>query len=136
MPLAPRVQTEPSRKTRSSTSSREGKAAKRARERELMPVGPSKPPPSGKYPQLDWATVEDDVVHAADVAGKITQSQLGSNGFYSMTVYVPESYAHAVLDAALAQKGCMAYIRIYTVPIKLFVDAMMEDEDGSNQPES
>lgn len=127
--LAPRPGTgrAPSDSNRSTVKSAEGQAAKKARQRlEGVAVG-TVAKPFTKYPQLDWSTIENDVELISEFAGRISQSQMGTNGFYSTTMYVPKAYAHAVLEAALAQEGGMMYIRMYKVPITPFLQKMYDD---------
>lgn len=72
------------------------------------------------YPSLDWEDVADEVVHVTDISGKVTQSQMGAGGYYTMNVAIPMSYIHAAVDAALASQDGMLYIRIYKAPLELF----------------
>lgn len=131
MSLAPRHRA-PSDKNRTTVKSAAGKATQRARNKangvgsHSGSSGTAKP--ITQYPYLDWSEVVDDVVHVSDIAGRITQSQMGANGLYSVTMYVPKSYAHSVLDAALAQESGLMYIRLYHAPLYLF-DPVESDPD-------
>lgn len=126
MPLAPR-QRSSAESGRGSNNSAAGQAAKRKRTREAngttnnKSVGVSQR--MADYPGLDWATVENDVVHVTDIAGKVTQSQMGAGGYYTMNCAIPMSYIHEAIEAALASQQGMLYIRFYTVPIELFLEA-------------
>ena len=82
------------------------------------------------YPCIDWATVQDEVKHVTDISGKVTQSQMGAGGYYTMNVAIPMSYIHAAVDAALASQQGMLYIRIYTVPLDLFLE---DDDEGEGE---
>jgi hypothetical protein len=128
MALAPRNNPADKGGNRSSVKSAAGKAAQRARN------GTSSGSSGGakrvqQYPSLDWTEVEDDVEHVVDLAMKVTQAQLGANGYFIMQCAIPASYAHAAIDAAMASNDAMLYVRMYRVSIDKFLEAMQEDED-------
>lgn len=133
MALAPKApRNEPSNKggNRSSVKSAEGKAAQRARNKEATGTqsGSSGAGKSiSKYPALNWEEVEQDVRHVADFSAKITQAQLGSFGYFNMGMNLPESYAHAAIDAAMASRDAMVYIRVYQVPIDMFIERLQQE---------
>lgn len=120
---------------RSSVKGSEGKKAQRDARREAVSVGVGSSGAGksvGKYPSLDWATVEDDVVHVCDLEGKITQAQATSFGYFSMGMHLPMAAAHAALDATIASQGGMVYVRVYTVPMELYI-AKMEEMQQAEQ---
>lgn len=121
------------RPNQSSVASAEGKAAQRQRNKEAGykrtssgSTGTAKA--ISTYPQLDWSDVEDEVEHVADVAGKISQSQVGASGYMTVNISVPLAYAHALLDAHMASRTAMCYIRIYGVDQSLFFSDDDEDQ--------
>ncbi len=136
MPLAPRTPSDAGGK-RSSVKSAEGKATQRARAREAAKTsGEKQLTKSGSsgaakkmadYPSLDWEEVASDVIHITDLSAKVTQSQLGAHGYYTMLMAIPQAYAHAALDAAFASTDAMLYIRVYKVPIEAFLEKMQRE---------
>ena len=138
MPLAPRTPSDAGGK-RSSVKSAEGKANQRARTKEAAKAsGEKQLTLSGSsgtakrmadYPSLDWEEVASDVVHITDLSAKVTQSQLGAHGYYTMLMAIPQAYAHAALDAAFASTDAMLYIRVYKVPIEAFLEKMQRELD-------
>lgn len=84
------------------------------------------------YPCVDWDQVEDEVVHVTDISGKVTQSQMGAGGYYTMLIAIPMSYIHNAVDAALASQEGMLYIRMYKAPLSLYVSDVDEDGHGDN----
>lgn len=128
MALAPRQA--PAERQRKQANTAEGKAKQRtvrkeARTDNLGSSGTAKG--IGKYPSLDWSTLpQDQLVHVSDFEGKITQAQMTSFGYFSMGMHLPVAAAHAALDAALASQTGMVYIRVYNVPMELYVAKMAE----------
>lgn len=115
----------PNTRSKSSVASAEGKAAQRKRNKEagFSTVSGS----SGialsvaKMPKRLWEDVENEVVHVCDVAGKISHSQVGASGFLVTTLNSPLEYAHDMLEAHLASKGQMVYIRVYAVDVAQYL---------------
>lgn len=130
MPLAPRPSSSRDKGgSKSSVKSATGKAAQRARSgTNLGSSGQAKK--LSNYPSLDWDTVADDVEHVTDLAMKITQAQLGANGYFLLSAALPVAYAHAGIDAHLASNDGMLYVRFYKVSVDKFLQAMMDDEDN------
>lgn len=85
---------------------------------------------ASQYPMLDWATVESQVEWVTDLAAVITHTQVGASGTAIASIGVPISYAHALLDAHLASRDGMVYIRLYTVSFDLFVERLKADEEA------
>lgn len=133
MPLAPRLGMGPADASRTTVKSAEGK--KRQREARKDNIGSSGIAKGiGKYPSLDWETLpQDDLVHVSDFEGKITQAQMTSFGYFAMGLHLPVASAHAAIDAALASQTGMVYMRVYIVPMQVYIDRMqqMQDEEDA-----
>lgn len=82
-----------------------------------------------KYPGLTWSQVEKDVEHVSDFAATFSQSQVGGGGNLTVTMHIPVEYLHEVLDAHVASKAGMVYLRLYTVPVSLFEEADVWSEE-------
>lgn len=112
-----------------STDSKDGKAAQRARN---ASTGSGNAGSSGsatkiaQYPALDWSEVEDDVVHVVDFAANIAHTQVGASQHMTAQINVPLAYAHALLDAHMAAKQGIVYVRIYNVPKELFLQRLAQ----------
>lgn len=112
-----------------STDSAQGKAAQRARNSQ---TGSGNAGSSGSatkianYPSLDWDEVEDEVVHVTDIAANIAHTQVGASQHMTAQINIPLAYAHALLDAHMASKQGLVYIRIYNVPKELFLQRLAE----------
>jgi hypothetical protein len=136
MALAPRPSTGRSKGGgKSSVKSAAGKAQQRARNRAngsgTKSGSSGLVKPMAKYPALSWSEVEDEVEHVVDLALKVTQAQLGANGYFLLSCALPTQYAHAALEAAMQSNDGMLYVRMYKVDIRTFLRAMMdEEEDG------
>jgi hypothetical protein len=113
---------------RSSVYSAEGKANQRARNGNITRSGSSGAALEVKsYPALSWEEVEDDVEHVVDIAARMSHTQVGSAGQMVATINVPIAYAHALLEAHLASRSGMMYIRVYHVPISRFLTELDDD---------
>lgn len=126
-------------KSRSSVKSAEGKAAQRARNKAAGST--SRSGSSGtaiamsSLPKRLWDEVEGEVTHLADIAGKISHSQVGSSGFLISTLSTPLEYAHDLLDVHLKSRAGMVYVRIYYVSLDDYLGPLddpfaLEDTDG------
>lgn len=135
MGLAPRPNTGRDKGGgKSSVKSAAGKAAQRKRNgTKSGSSGLVKP--MAKYPALDWSEVEEDADHVVDLAMKITQAQLGANGYFLLSCALPAEYAHAALEAAMQSNDSMLYVRMYKVDIGKFIKAMMDElgEEGDGE---
>jgi hypothetical protein len=78
-------------------------------------------------PKRLWEEIEGEVTHVADIAGKISHSQVGSSGFLVSTLNSPLEYAHDLLDAHIKARDGMCYIRIYHVSIESYLGDMTPD---------
>jgi len=135
MGLAPRTAPADRGGNRSSVKGAAGQAARRARSgTNLGSSGTAKP--LAKYPSLDWTEVEDEVEHVVDLAMKITQAQLGANGYFLLSCALPAAYAHAGIDAHLASNDGMLYVRMYKVSIERFMRALAEQEEEAADGDS
>jgi hypothetical protein len=113
--------------SRSSVYNAEGKANQRARNGNATRSGSSGAATEVKnYPSLSWEEVENDVEHVVDIAARMSHTQVGSAGQMVATLNVPLAYAHALLDAHMASRSGMIYVRIYNVPIERFIGAVGE----------
>lgn len=144
MALASRPSTTPAKggaeRSRSSTDTAKGKAAQRARNKEAGTVTRSgssgKAKGIAKYPKRSWEelTAGDAVQHVCDIAGKISHSQIGGNGYLVSTLNSPMEFAHDLLDAHMKCQDGMVYIRVYHVPVEAYLSGWSEEEgdgDGS-----
>jgi hypothetical protein len=132
MALAPRPRST-GETGRTSVKSASGKAAQRARNKDSKDKGTNNSGSSGaakklaQYPSVNWEDVEADLVHVTDISGKVTQSQMGAGGYYTMLVAIPMAYIHNAVDAALASNEGMLYIRMYKAPLSIY---LTNDDDA------
>lgn len=127
----------PGSKSRSSTDTATGKAAQRARNKEagsITRAGSSgKAKAIAKYPKRSWEelTHGDAVTHVADIAGKISHSQIGGNGYMTSTINTPMEFAHDLLEAHQRCADGLVYIRVYHVSVEDYLGELAEgDDDG------
>lgn len=123
------------KRSRASTDSATGKAAQRARNKaagSTTRAGSSgKAKAIAKYPKRTWEelTAGDAVEHVCDIAGKISHSQIGGNGYLVSTLNSPMEYAHDLLDAHMKCQDGMVYIRVYHVPVSAYLGDLADDLD-------
>ena len=121
MPLVPRPPTTNASKGPSTGGTPTGDKAIRQRKKDSeIPV----PKPVVQYPSVDWDEVDDVVEHVVDVVGKISHSQMGTTGNVVSSINCPTAYAHATLEAHLASRDSMVYIRIYKISHEFFREKM------------
>jgi hypothetical protein len=111
-----------------SVKGAEGKAAQRARNKKAGTTTRSGSSGAAKrvsdYPVVAWEEIEADVTHLADIAGKMTHSQVGSAGQMIATLSVPLEFAHALLDTHLLARDGLVYIRMYHVSLEDYLGPM------------
>jgi hypothetical protein len=113
----------------SSVRSAEGKARQRERNGNATSSGSSGVAKGiSKYPMLDWDEIEDEVEHVTDIAGKVSHTQVGTSGYMTIQISIPLAYAHAALEAHLASRQSMAYLRVYHVDQEAFFRKMAEEQ--------
>lgn len=120
---------------RDSGLGKEGKANQRSRNKDEATTKLTKGAgSSGKaiavshMPHLDWSELEPDLEWLCDIAGKISHTQIGGNGYLSVTVNVPLSYSHEVVEAAIASQQGMTFFRMYRIAT---ADYMAHAPEGS-----
>lgn len=133
MALAPRPSTGRDKGGgKSSVKSAAGKAAQRARNG-TRSGSSGLVKPMAKYPALTWEDVEEEVEHVVDLSFKITQAQMGANGYFLLSCALPLEYGHAALEAAMQSRDGMIYARLYNVSVGAFLKRMMEDIEDEHE---
>ncbi len=139
LPPRPSFATNPTTgQTRDSGLGKEGKARQRERNKgsdtaHLTTSGSSgKAKAVAQLPKIDFADLEDVLVHLTDIAGKMSHTQVGSSGWQTSTLNVPLEYAHDVLEAHLASQQGMLFFRVYYAPMEAFLPAEEEVADNGD----
>ena len=118
-----------------SVKSAEGKAAQRERNKGADGKPATRSGSSGTalktsaMPSKLWEEIEGDVKHLADIAGRISHSQVGSAGQMIATINCPLEYAHDLLDVHLKARDGMVYMRLYYVSLEDYLGPMAGDDD-------
>lgn len=137
MALARNVHYPPKDHKHTTTTDREGKAAQRKRNKEAGSVsraGSSGAALSVKdFPKRSWEELAEGAEHLCDVAGKISHSQIGASGWLVTTLNSPKEYAHDMLDAHMKGSDGMVYIRVYYVPIDVYMPDLNGDAEDSDE---
>ena len=84
-----------------------------------------------KMPKLDWAEIEPYLAHLTDIACKINHVQAGS-GWATISVSIPLEYLPDAMEAHLASRQGMVFMKMYYVPTEIFQEAQ-EARDGAEQ---
>jgi hypothetical protein len=66
------------------------------------------------FTYIEWEDVEDNAEHVTDFVGVITHSQAGSSTA-SASLTATLEYSQQLLEAHLATRGNIAFIRVYVV---------------------
>jgi hypothetical protein len=126
-------------RSRSSTDTAIGKAEQRARNKAAGSVTGSgssgKAKGIAKFPKRTWEELvgedqADLIEHVTDIAGKISHSQIGGNGYLVSTLNSPMEYAHDLLDAHMKCQDGMVYIRVYHVPFSAYLGKLHDGKGG------
>lgn len=125
---------------RDSGLGKEGKRAQRSRNKDSPTAKLTTSGSSGQakqiaqFPKIPFTDVEDDVQHLCDIAGRISHSQVGNTGWLTSTLNVPLEYAHDVLEAHMASKAGMVFMRLYYVSIDDYLSGTgFGDDNGDEQ---
>lgn len=139
MALAPRPTNPVSGQTRDSGHGKEGKKRQRANNKDNGTTKlTSNSGSSGiaksvaQLPKIDFADLEDVLVHLCDISGKLSHTQVGSSGWQTSSLNVPLEYAHDVLEAHLQSQQGMLFLRVYYAPMEAFLPPEV-DGDGEQQ---
>lgn len=142
MGLAPRpafATNESTGQSRDSGHGQAGKARQRANNKDngtshLTTSGSSGAAKSvANYPKVPFEDVEDVLVHLCDISAKMSHTQVGSSGWQTSSLNVPLQYAHDVLEAHLASQQGMLFLRVYYVPLDVFLPPAEGDDNGAEQ---
>ena len=138
MALPPRpLNSRGRRRSESAVATAEGKAAQRKRNREAGSVSSSgssgKAKALANYPARTWEELiegdEDLIRHVADIAGRISHSQMGNGGYLTSTINAPKEFAHALLEAHQQCSDGLVYIRIFHVPLDAYLGTTEEYDE-------
>lgn len=86
-----------------------------------------------RMPALDWADIEGEAEHIADIAAKMSHVQSGAQGWLTTTLNVPLEYAHDLLDIQQNARDGMIYVRVFHVSFDSYLEVVgghMDDKAG------
>lgn len=104
------------------TSSAEGQARHRARKSGKSLVS--------RMVRRTFAEVEPEVIHTCDLPGRVTDMRVLSDRSLLVTFNIPVEYAHEAMDMTIESKSTFTFLRVYQVPIPLFLEE--EEEVGGD----
>jgi hypothetical protein len=102
---------------------------KRARERHGTRSGSSGV--TGLVAQMerhDYDDLKDDLVHGADLAGKVSDLRVYANGSVGLVITVPAEYAHEAMDVVQDSRHMFTFMRVYHVPRPMLLPPDGDDD--------